>query len=444
MKKLILILLITNSLYASYNPNMAISDDKLASTNYVYKASGGKLVQSRIFDNGNGMLIGDAQLASGISSIAMGENTQALGQASTALGSNTVAVGDYSIAMGALTVAYSLNETVVGSFNTSYTGYNTEEWVPTDRLFVIGNGTYLAASNAMTVLKNGNVGIGTDVPQAKLHVVNSNTGAGLLRLQNSGGSALDVNGIDFYHYTGYFQAYIRDEIASGWGTKLHFGTASSSNNATTRMTIDSVGNIGIGTMAPASLLHLEKLGVKSTYYNMLTITTPTWTTGPWHFATMDDASYAYLFVRYGATSIMRYRHNQHTHFYGTLDADIKLFNIKHPDPVKAQAGWRLKHACVEGPTAGDTLSRYVVETQNNTAEIVLPDYFKFLNENVQVWVSPVQHFGVAYGELIENKVVITANLDGKYNVLIVGTRKDEAAKKAWAQEDVEFIDASLS
>ncbi|MDD4909316.1 MAG: tail fiber domain-containing protein [Candidatus Omnitrophica bacterium] len=103
----------------------------------------------------------------------------------------------------------------------------------------------------------GSVGIGTVAPGAKLHVTSANTGAGLLRLDNTGGSAGDVNGVDFYHNNGtYLQAFIRDEILSSWPTKLHFGVASTSNNAATKMTIQgSNGYVGIGTVSPAA--HLQ-------------------------------------------------------------------------------------------------------------------------------------------------------------------------------------------
>ncbi|MDP6909817.1 MAG: tail fiber domain-containing protein, partial [Flavobacteriales bacterium] len=77
-----------------------------------------------------------------------------------------------STAMGYQTTAPSYLETVIGQFNTTYTPFSTAGWNAADRLFVIGNGTGSSArSNAMVVLKNGNVGVGTSAPVHTLDVV---------------------------------------------------------------------------------------------------------------------------------------------------------------------------------------------------------------------------------------------------------------------------------
>ena len=63
----------------------------------------------------------------------------------------------------------------------------------------------------------------------------------------------------------------------------------------------------------------------------------------------------------------------------------------------------------------------------------MPDYYEYLNENTQIWVTPKNGFGIAYGNTNKEltKVVIEANLDIEYNVLIIGTRKDKDAIKNW-------------
>jgi hypothetical protein len=47
-----------------------------------------------------------------------------------------------------------------------------------------------------------------------------------------------------------------------------------------------------------------------------------------------------------------------------------------------------------------------------------------------VWINAVNHFGKAYG--IVNKeqteLKITSDIDGEYNVLLIGTRKDQFIK----------------
>jgi len=77
-----------------------------------------------------------------------------------------------AVAFGYETVAQSFCSFVVGRFN-EISG-NSTTWVETDTLFVIGNGSADGnRKNAVTVLKNGNMGIGTAAPSEKM-VLNGN------------------------------------------------------------------------------------------------------------------------------------------------------------------------------------------------------------------------------------------------------------------------------
>ncbi len=114
--------------------------------------------------------------ASGDNSTAIGRETTASGFASTAMGAYTTASGARSTAMGAYTNAPSGYETVIGRYNTDYTPADTVEWNSADRLFVIGNGTYSTKNNAITVLKNGCVGLQTiNAPTYALELANNIT-----------------------------------------------------------------------------------------------------------------------------------------------------------------------------------------------------------------------------------------------------------------------------
>ncbi|MGA1978351.1 MAG: tail fiber domain-containing protein [Bacteroidales bacterium] len=114
--------------------------------------------------------IGIANNASGDNSVALGYGTVATGTNSTSTGYQTAAIGWGSTAMGYHTVAQSAYETAIGMCNAYYSPLTTTGWNPSDRLFEIGNGTFLARSNAVTVLKNGDVGLGTTTPGCKLQV----------------------------------------------------------------------------------------------------------------------------------------------------------------------------------------------------------------------------------------------------------------------------------
>ena len=129
--------------------------------------------------------IGAGNTASSNWSTALGSYSTASGQYATALGYTNTAAGNYSMALGDNTTAYSMSETVVGSNNTSYTPASKTAWNPTDRLFVIGNGGDGVPRNAVTVLKNGNIGIGTDNPTAMLHTQTNANNGGYVLLEGS-------------------------------------------------------------------------------------------------------------------------------------------------------------------------------------------------------------------------------------------------------------------
>jgi hypothetical protein len=124
-----------------------------------------------------------------------------------------------------------------------------------------------------------------------------------------------------------------------------------------------------------------------------------------------------------------------TYGYAEFNAIDKFggsFSITHPDPSK-EANWQLWHSFVEAPTAGDNIYRYDITTCNCAASLKLPDYYKFLNKNDQVWVTPKNHFGNAYGIVNNEQTCInfTSDADGEYIVLLMGTRKDKWAQYAW-------------
>jgi hypothetical protein len=120
-------------------------------------------------------------------------------------------------------------------------------------------------------------------------------------------------------------------------------------------------------------------------------------------------------------------------YYTTVEEWLKLggsFAIPHPDPTKKKYS-TLWHSFVESPTEGDNIYRYKICAQNCSASLSLPEYYKYLNKNDQVLVTPTNHFGTAFG-VVDNTqscVNFTTNQDGEYDVLIIGTRKDYDATK---------------
>jgi hypothetical protein len=118
---------------------------------------------------------------------------------------------------------------------------------------------------------------------------------------------------------------------------------------------------------------------------------------------------------------------------GALSKSSGSFRIQHPEPGKeAKELW---HSFVESPTAGDNLYRFITEADSHNATICLPlpSYWTYLNENPQVWVSAANSFGRAFGYVNEedNCIYVRCEEPGAYNVLLIGTRRDPAAVKAW-------------
>lgn len=112
--------------------------------------------------------MGDRTLASEQSATAFGAGTKATNPHATAMGESTTASGKSATAMGVVTKAESLASLAVGRNNIG--GGDPFVWQPNDPLFEVGNGSETIPSNALTVLKNGMIGVGTDAPAAMLQV----------------------------------------------------------------------------------------------------------------------------------------------------------------------------------------------------------------------------------------------------------------------------------
>ncbi|MFZ3011448.1 MAG: hypothetical protein WA060_00380, partial [Minisyncoccia bacterium] len=129
--------------------------------------------------NYGSVALGVSTDATGHISTALGNNTTASGFFSTTMGSNTRATAYYSTALGYQTNANSYASVALGQYNVG--GGNISSWVATDSIFEIGIGTASnAKANALTVLKNGNVGIGTTSPGELLSLGSSGTTKGVL------------------------------------------------------------------------------------------------------------------------------------------------------------------------------------------------------------------------------------------------------------------------
>ena len=62
-----------------------------------------------------------------------------------------------------------------------------------------------------------------------------------------------------------------------------------------------------------------------------------------------------------------------------------------------------------------------------------------------VYVSPIKHFGRGWGETSQSSLLVTADGEGLYNVLIIALRIDPDAVAEFAEYGVEHVhDPDLS
>ena len=113
--------------------------------------------------------------ATAFSSVAIGQSVRASGQNSFAVGRNSNAAGNLSTAFGYQTKTLSDYSTVLGAYNDTLETPNTYDPQPDDRIFQLGNGiANNARKNAITILRNGNMGMGNTNPLAHLQMTGGN------------------------------------------------------------------------------------------------------------------------------------------------------------------------------------------------------------------------------------------------------------------------------
>jgi len=102
-------------------------------------------------------------------SAAFGRNVNAHGKHSVALNRGSEALGENSTAIGRQTISQAFTSFAMGRYNVG--GGDSTNWIEVDPLFEIGIGADVDnRANAVTVLKNGRVGIGNISPQHMLDV----------------------------------------------------------------------------------------------------------------------------------------------------------------------------------------------------------------------------------------------------------------------------------
>jgi hypothetical protein len=128
-----------------------------------------------------------------------------------------------------------------------------------NQLYVEGIANGVSKGKHLTINRdNGNIGIGTTSPEAKLHVAGGDIVLGDDKIQNTNGRSVYLAGHVFLTPWGtgdvaYLQARRGDNSGD---TELQFRT-SFIGNVVEAMRITSLGEVGIGTTAPKATLHVK-------------------------------------------------------------------------------------------------------------------------------------------------------------------------------------------
>jgi Chaperone of endosialidase/Head domain of trimeric autotransporter adhesin len=193
----------------------------------------------------NSFSFGLASIASGLNSFAFGDMAEASGVSAYSFGASTRAFGNYSFAQGINTISIGVGTFTIGMYNDASSTENSTIPASDDRIFQIGNGTSsFLRSNAVTVLRNGNVGFGNTTPLAPLHFNNG----GQQKIILSGNDVNNNNGIGLSGSGVAVHAQNGNNVVLGNGSAASF---------TPRLLVDGIsGNIGIGTTSPGSKLHI--------------------------------------------------------------------------------------------------------------------------------------------------------------------------------------------
>lgn len=168
---------------SSGSSNAAFGNSNTLSASNTLVSGNGNTVSA-----GNSAAFGNANLITGSMSFVAGTQDTASGYASFTGNRGNHASGNHAVAFGSGNTAGSFGEFVVGNYTTNYTVNSTGGNNGNDRVFAVGNGSNNNnRSNALTILKNGNTGIGTDLPRQNMHVSNgdsssitANYGAGMI------------------------------------------------------------------------------------------------------------------------------------------------------------------------------------------------------------------------------------------------------------------------
>jgi hypothetical protein len=197
----------------------------VGNTDSVYGSAGavfGYLSKITAFE---GFAQGDRNTASGQGAAVFGASNTSAGSNAFATGYSNTANGSQGSVFGTGNTSESWSEAVFGTFATTYTPASTTGYNTADRIFDIGNGTSTSStSDALTILKNGNVGIGNNAPTRTLQV-NGTTSTTNLQMTNGAATGYLLQS----DASGNATWVSATTAANAWGLTGNAGTTTGTN-----------------------------------------------------------------------------------------------------------------------------------------------------------------------------------------------------------------------
>ncbi len=300
---------------------------------------------------------------------------------------------------------------------------------------------------------NGNVGIGTAEPHAKLHV------SGDIALGNTagGGQKLFLTSAQHTHYIQANSWWTEFVSHPNEGWKF---ISKDNQNAIERVRISSSGNVGIGTTDPHARMHIDGGALRiggSTIQELtgtvrqpgdfieLSIESPSNTSTyranflisaqELEFSSPNIGQVMTLFFGGNTGSTGRVNVN------GTLSATTisssrgKTFRITHP----LRTGYDLVHACLEGPETG-VYYRGTARLQDGQATVQLPDYFEALtrpdDRTVQLTAIGAEPFLLSYTPIQQGEfIVYGTHPEGMFAWEVTAVRADVPPLEVEAEQE---------
>ncbi|MBI5218114.1 MAG: hypothetical protein HY958_04210 [Bacteroidia bacterium] len=366
--------------------------------------------------------VGISNYATNSYSIAMGYSCNTTGYGASTFGHGNYASGNYATALGHNNSATSYACFMVGQQGRDY-GTSSTSWVDTDPIFIVGKGNgssnippppHLVRSNAMVILKNGNVGIGTNSPTFKLEVSNDIKVHGSATLEdnlyftNGAPSIINGNGKSFIQcgWDGTWGDFTALNSAYDWSSEFEPGSVIASENYPLVVCKGTWG---------------------SPFYAAVLSVNPggdLWTSGSVNASVLTGPSgYGVIQDRSSDNNISFDWDGSTLHF--VVDAtNVKNFIIDHP----VDKNKYLVHTTLEGPENA-VFYRGTGKLIAGKATVNLPDYFQALvqegSETITLTAKGKTPYLLSADNLLGNTFEVFGEIqDGEFYWRVEAKRKD--------------------